>query len=55
MMVRVTSANPKAKSSTGMSHGTRHPLYFDGSYRTTGADSLVSQPSTRHWKNTTMA
>jgi hypothetical protein len=37
-----------------MSHGPRSPVTCVGEYSTTGALSLVSQPSTGIWKPSTM-
>ena len=51
----MTSAKPNRKSSTGMSHGPRSPVTCVGEYSTTGALSLVSQPSTGIWKPNTMS
>jgi hypothetical protein len=45
----VTSANPNKKSSSGMSSGPRSPVTCLDEYSTTGADNLVSQPSTGIW------
>jgi len=53
--VRVTIAKPYAKSSTGMSHGKRTPLLCSAAYRTIGAESFVSQPSTSTWNANTMS
>jgi len=38
-----------------MSQGKRMPLFSSRLYRTMGAESLVSHPSTTTWKNTMMA
>src|SRR6185437_1139769 len=51
----VTSAKPNRKSSTGMSQGPRSPVTARGAYTTTGALSLVSQPSTGTWKASTIS